>query len=161
MKINKYMLQVGLFFTTSLTVSSLSFLVDIRPAQACTGFLGSLDPTCPGRIFGRPLESSGSCLQVMTNNVYRVTLINNKNYQQTYYFDDQEFTLSPGYQRIHRKTIASGSNSCNVQNYPMPVVSFDRYANDGTYTERNVRLDSNTTEYVFWRDGNMIKFSSH
>ncbi len=113
----------------------------------------NMDPT-------RPLPSEGSCLAVMTNDVYKVTLVNEKSYKQTYYFDNQEYTLRPGYQRTHNKTIASGSNSCNVQRYPLPVVEFDRYSDDGQYTARRVGLQRNQTKYTFWKDGNIIKFST-
>lgn len=49
MKIYKILTTVGL--VSSIYVST--FLVNnLSPASACTGILGSLDPTCKGRIFG-------------------------------------------------------------------------------------------------------------
>ena len=151
-----------MFVGATICLSSLGFTFVTLPeeALACNTGLSRLDPTCPGGIFN-PRGNSGSCLQQIVHNVYEVTIVNKKSYEQYYRFDGERYTLSSGYQRTHKKTIASGTNSCNVENYPLPVIEFDRYANDGSYTEHQIELSYQNNFYYFWRDGETIKFSSN
>lgn len=145
----------------ALAVIAGSSIANAPEALACNSGLSIFDPTCPGRLFGPPIGGSTgqSCLAIYTNEQYTVTLTNHKSYNQRYTFDGERYTLRAGESKTHRKTIAYGTNSCNRRTYPMPVVEFDRYRNDGRYTGRRVTLRQEATEYVFWRDNNVIKFS--
>jgi hypothetical protein len=106
------------------------FVLNPPKAYACTGVLGSLDPTCPGRIFNQgDGDGGGACVQGFPSPTMREFTVTNLNpFLYDFIVDGQVYRLERGQTLNFSKRVQQAAAACtggSTTGIPAPVVEFD------------------------------------
>ncbi|PZD71473.1 hypothetical protein C1752_06400 [Acaryochloris thomasi RCC1774] len=100
------------------------------------------------KVFRVHHHRSRSCRANHNRRNYIVTIANQTSKQQIYWIDGNKYQLSPGGQYTHNKIIG-GDSRCRKGSIALPLLEFDKYANDKQFTSKVVRLNGRTSYYYF------------
>jgi hypothetical protein len=150
-----------------LLISSTHFLLKPEKSLAHVACKVSVpwgwEEACPHPHLPEPSSDEGeSCLAVMSYpKEYQWSIKNTKSYAQTFWMDKKEYKLEAEESKFFNSKVGwSSTSSCGGTYYPKPIVSFDRYVDDGKFTEHKITVEvTKYTSFIFWKDGNTIKFS--
>jgi len=93
---------------------------------------------------------------------YNWSLKNESPWTITYRLDGKKYKLAANSTTTFTSKVGvDSSNSNNGTRYREPSISFDRYGNDERYTKKTFTVDvTKKSRFVFWKDGNILKFSA-
>lgn len=134
------------------------FVLSSSKAYACTGVLGSVDPTCPGRIFNQgDGDDGGACVQGFPSPTMREFTITNLNpFPYDFIVDGQVYRLERGQTLNFSKRVQQAVAACtggSTTGIPAPVVEFDGQNGNRTRMVRLSIAESGYYEFQLDSDG--------